>query len=61
MAYRRHGINSIPELELMGYSILGIGIDYLKKLDLELRNCELELKYPTEKLNIQINLPFLQH
>jgi len=29
----RHGINSIPELELMVNS--GIGIDYLKKMELE--------------------------
>ena len=36
----RHGVNSIPELEL--------------------RNFELELKFPTEELNPEINLPFLQ-
>ena len=35
----------------------GIGIDYLKKL--ELRNSELELKFLTKKLNPEINLPFL--
>ena len=35
----------------------GIGIDYLKKMDLELINFELE--FPTKKkLNPQINLPF---
>ena len=43
----------------------GIWIDYLKKielelrnfeLELELRNFELELKFPTKKLNPQINL-----
>ena len=28
--------------------------------ELELRNCELELKFRTKKLNPQINLPFLQ-
>ena len=39
-----------------------IGIDYLKKneLELELRNLEMELKFPTKKLNPKINLPFLQ-
>jgi len=43
------------------------GIDYLKKIELELRNfelelrnLELELKFPTKKLNPEINLPFLQ-
>jgi len=42
----------------------GIGINYLKKMELELRNFELrklELKFPTKKLNPEINLPFLQH
>jgi len=38
----------------------GIGSDYLKKNELELRNFELELKFPTKKLNPEINLPFLQ-
>jgi len=33
----RHGVNSIPELQLMANS--GIRIDYLKKMDL--RNLEL--------------------
>jgi len=33
-----------------------IGIDYLKKM--ELINLELELKFPTKKINSQINLPF---
>jgi len=35
-----------------------IGIDYLKKMELELISFELELKFPTEKFNPQINLPF---
>ena len=52
----RHGVNSIPELELMVNS--GIGIDYLKKNELELRN--LELKFPTKIFYPEINLPFLQ-
>ena len=34
MAYTRHGVNSIPELELMA----NFGIDYLKKMELELGN-----------------------
>jgi len=33
----------------------GIGIDYLKKM--ELINLELEFKFPTKKLNPQIILP----
>ena len=33
------------------------GIDYLKKLELELKKFELELKFPTIN-NTQINLPF---
>ena len=32
----RHGVNSIPELELMVNSNSGIGIDYLKTMELEL-------------------------
>jgi len=36
----------------------GIEIDYLKKM--ELINLELELKFPTKKLNPEINLLFLQ-
>ena len=40
-----HGVNSIPELELI----------ILKKVEFELIN--LELEFPTKKL-IQINLPF---
>ena len=51
--YIRHGVNS------------GIGIDgqfrnwnlLFKKNELELRN--LELEFPTKKLNPDINLPFL--
>jgi len=39
----RHGVNSI-------------GIDYLKKMELE--NFEFELKFATKKLKSQINLPF---
>ena len=35
-------------LELMVNS--GIGIDYLKKIELELRNFELELKFPTKQI-----------
>ena len=41
-----HGVNSIPELELMVNSI----IDYFKNMELELRNTELELKFPTQKM-----------
>jgi len=37
---------SIPEMELLVNS--RIGIDYLKKLELELINLELELKFPTK-------------
>jgi len=40
----RHGVNSIPELELMVNS----KIDHLKKMESELRNFELELKVPTK-------------
>ena len=43
----RRGVNSIPELELMVNS--GIGIDYLKNgivIELELR--KFELKFPTK-------------
>jgi len=38
----------------------GIGIEYNKKIELELINfeLELELKFLTNKLNPQINLPF---
>ena len=53
--HTRHGVNSIPELELIVNS--NSGIDYLKIM--ELRNFELELKFPTKKLNPEINLPFL--
>ena len=35
-----------------------IGIAYLKKMELELINLELELKFAAKKLNPQINLPF---
>ena len=34
----------------------GIGIDYLKKMESE--NLELELEFPTTKLNPQISLSF---
>ena len=45
----------------------GIGINYLKKMELELRNSELELRkselkcefFLQKELNPQINLPFL--
>ena len=63
----RHGVNSIPELELMVNSNSGIGIDYLKNelelrnVELELRNVELKLKFPTKQLNPKINLQFLQY
>jgi len=50
----RHEVNSIPEL--MANSNSGIGIYYLKKM--ELINLELGLKFPTNKLNPQNNLPF---
>jgi len=46
----RHGVNSV--LELKGNS--GIGIAYLKKMEL----IKFELKFATKKLNPQINLPF---
>ena len=36
-----------------------MGIAYLKKRELELINLELELKFHTNKLNPQINLPFI--
>jgi len=44
----RHGVNSIPELELLGNSNsnFGIGIAYLKKV--ELINLELEVKFATK-------------
>jgi len=42
----RDRANSIQELELMANS--NIGIDYLKKMELELINFELELKFPTQ-------------
>jgi len=48
----RHTVNSIPELELMVNS--RIGIDYLKKDELELRNFELELKFPTKKMTYHL-------
>jgi len=56
-------VNSILELKSIVNSNSGIGIDYLKKMELELRNFglelrNLELKFP--KKNSQINLPFLQ-
>jgi len=54
------GVNSIPELKLIVDSNSGIGIDYLKQMELELRNFELELKFPTKTFNPEINLPFLQ-
>ena len=55
----RHGVNSFPELELIMNSNPGIAIDYLKIVQLELINTELELKFPTKKVfNPQINLPF---
>jgi len=38
----KHGVNSITELELMGNSNSGIGTAYLKKMELELINLELE-------------------
>jgi hypothetical protein len=41
------GMNPIPELELI----------FLNKMELELKIFELELKFPTIKLNPQINLP----
>ena len=47
MMTSRHGVNSIPELELI-----------ILKNELELINFELELKFP--KFNPEINLPFLQ-
>jgi len=34
------------------------GIDYLKKMELDLINFELELKFPPKIINPQINLPF---
>ena len=48
----RHGGNSIPELMANSNS----GIDYLKKMELELINRELELKFPKNNY-AQINLP----
>ena len=50
----RHGVNSISELKLMVNS----GIDYLKKMELELINLELELNLLQRILNPSINLPF---
>jgi len=52
----RHGVNSVPELELMGNSKSGIA--YLKKMELELIKLNLEFMFATKKLNPQINLPF---
>jgi len=37
-----------------------IGIEF-EFFELELRNFELELKFPTKTFNPQINLPFLPH
>jgi len=48
--HTRHGVNSIPELVNSNS-----GINYLKKRNWI--NFELELKFPTNKLNPQINLP----
>jgi len=45
-------------LQTWGQFNPGIGIDYLKKMELELINLELEVKFPTKQLNPQINLPF---
>jgi len=53
----RHGVSSIPDLE----SMVNSRIDYLKKMELELRNLELELRNFELELNPDINLPFLQH
>jgi len=48
MAQVRHGVNSIPEYELMVNS--NSGIDYLKKKnEVELRNLEFEVTYKTIK------------
>ena len=52
----RHGVNSIPELELMVNS--GIGIDYLKNKLIGIEKFGIEVSY--KKLNPEINLPFLQ-
>jgi len=50
--YGRHGVNSIPELELMVNSNckIGIGIHYLKNIELELKFYKLELKCSTNKI-----------
>ena len=50
------GVNSIPELELMINS--EIGIAYLKRMESKLINLELGLKFATKQLNPQSNLPF---
>ena len=47
-------MGSILELKLMVNS----GIDYLRKMELWLINFELELKFPTKELHLEINLPF---
>ena len=45
MVWIRHGVNLIPELEFTVNSNSNSGIDYLKKVELELRNFELELNF----------------
>jgi len=44
-------VNSIPELELMVISNFtsGIGIDYIKKIEMELEKFESEFNFPTKK------------
>jgi len=51
-------MRSIQFCELMVNSNSGIVIDYLKKMELEVINFELKLKFPTKTFNAQINLPF---
>jgi len=52
----RHGVSSIPELKLIGNSEIGFG--YLKKMQLELINWGMEVRFATNRLNPQIKLPF---
>ena len=57
-----HGVNSIPELELMANS--GIGLDYLKKTGIEklwigIEKFGIGIEISLKKLNPQINLAYL--
>ena len=62
LPYSRHGVNSIPKLELMDNSnpIPELESELLiwQKIELELKNLALELKFTTKKLNPQMNVPF---